>query len=128
VEAGITPATDSQQTTVDATVGGYTSEFTWEVRPFGPLPVRAELDEDGSILVIELLTTSYGVGASMSAALDALSAAVTRQYHFLRREGRAGLSDRLFGQLQALEALRQIATNRTQMGPMKESRQLSLAA
>jgi hypothetical protein len=99
------------ETQVDATVGGYSAEFTWPVAPFGAMPVRIDEDFDGSILASDLITDSYGVGASVPQALAALELAIREHYRFLRSET-PQLSSRLAAQLEILERRRATAAPR----------------
>jgi hypothetical protein len=117
----------------DAGIGPNSREFLLAVHPFGAMPVRVDVDEDGSFLAVELVTSAYGVGVNYSEALAALAAAIRRHYEFLRREGQDRLSPRLFQQLKVLDAQKAMATRGDARrggtpGAMQGNRQLALAA
>lgn len=101
-----TSASDLPGTTIEvygAGGGAYSSEFTFRFGPFGLLPVRLEVDDDGTFLTTDLITDSYGVGADIAAALADLTSAVRSHFAFLREEGEGRLSQRFSNQLRILE-------------------------
>ena len=116
----------------DFRLGGLSGEFTLDIRPFGLLPIQVVVDDDGSFLAVELLTGSYGVGATMQGALAALHDAVVRHHAFLVRTGRDQLSERLQVQLETLQARAATTTTEgTSVGTRSRTggnRQLALAA
>jgi hypothetical protein len=111
-------------------VGGYVAEFLHPLGDFGPVPVRVTVDEDGMVLAVDLITDSYGVGFTMAHALNSLSGAVSRHYHFLASEGEGRLSSRLAAQLQLLSLLRAapLAFRQTVNVPRGNDRVLAYAA
>ena len=89
----------------DTTLGEYVAEFSYPVAGIGMLPVRLSRDEGGTVLAVDLITNSYGLGLHAGEALSQLVGAVHRHHAFLVKEGPDGLSARLAGQLNLLNSL-----------------------
>jgi hypothetical protein len=105
------PATSN----ADTTIGSYSAEFAVDIHPFGQMPVRAMLDDDGTILLVELITGSYGAGLTWPSAAQRLVDAVGRQYEFLARQGHGRLSAALSAQLVSLDRRRQAPSERVKL-------------
>ena len=114
----------------DTTVGEYLAEFTIEMPELGPMPVRVVRDEDGTLLIVDLVTGSYGVGYVWSEAYERLAGALHRQFEFLRAEGPGGLAAHLAIQLEQLERRAAISAAPGSMQGITAPgrRQLALAA
>jgi len=112
----------------DAGIGAHSWEFSLDVHPFGRMPVRVDIDEDGTFLAVELVTSAYGVATTFVGALAELMGAIHRHYEFLRREGRDRLSPRLYRQLEILEARRAPGASVGTPDATPGNRQIALAA
>lgn len=88
------------------TSGDFVAEMTTEVHGFGLMPVRVELEDDGSIIVYELSTGQFGVASAWQPAVDRLAAALATYLDFLSEQGPERLSSRLAEHLEMLSSRR----------------------
>lgn len=108
---GIANVKSSTSVSLGTGGGSQAYEIEVEIGMFGPLPARVGRDDDGTVLIVDLVTGSYGVGSSWADAVQALTGAIHRHYRFLSREGPGRLSSRLADQLEDLD--RRAAKNGT---------------